>query len=223
MTEIKVTRTVRVHESTKRRFLRLTGDGTPENTRITDMHGNPIPETVISLEIAIGAGNCAKGVFKYVALGENGETIPVYDPRDPDADPDLMIREFEAWVVFEPPPRAPSPGYVELAVELEEAREKIAELNERIAAASFALGDGGACGASACDTRVPGPGAGELLEIIEPPAAPIPIIEKSELLKADPEGPPDPMARRAPPPVPDWAVQDRTEGSRLRDRDADDG
>jgi len=246
MAEVKVTRTVRVHEAPNRRFVRLTGDGTPENTRITDMHGNPIPEAVVSLEIDIGAGRCAKGTFKYVALGENGEPIPVYDPKTPDS-ADLMIREFEAWVIFEPPPRPPaSPGYAELALELEAAREEIAVQAERIAAASFALGDGAARGASACDTRVPGPSAGELADIMNGPGNTAREPLKSEhvlaadgmpyesgLFEADPEGPPDPMAQRAKPVgTPGWAAQptvrgepflgDHAEGTDL-DREADDG
>ncbi len=227
--EIKVTRTVRVHEAPKRRFVRLTGDGTPENTRITDMHGNPIPEAVLSVKLEIRAGECARGSFRY------------YLPN-PSAD-EFDFDEFEAWIVFEPPPRPPAGvGYAELALELEAAREEIAVQRERIAAASFALGDGAARGASACDTRVPGPSAGELLDILPPKSEHVLAADgkpyESGLLDADPEGPPDPMAQRAPaPPVPDWAVQpdpptvrgepfdigDHAEGSRLRERDVDDG
>ncbi len=241
MAEVKVTRTVRVHEAPERRFVRLTGDGTPENTRITDMHGNSIPEAVVSLEIDIGAGRCAKGTFKYVALGENGEPIQVYDPATPDS-ADLMTREFKAWVVFEAPPSPPAGvGYAELALELEAAREEIAVQRERIAAASFALGDGAARGASARDTRVPGPGASELLDILPPKSEQVLAADgkpyESGLFEADPEGPPDPMAQRAAPAVPDWAKQpdspkvrgmpfdidDHAEGSSLRERDVDDG
>ncbi len=170
--KVKVTKTVRVHETALGRFVRVTGDGTPENTRITDMDGELIAEPVVEVWLTIAAGRCAKGVFKCLKTYE-GELVYEHDPRTGDRQP--MHHEFEAWVVFEPPPEpvAPTPSEPKtenaaLRLELEAARESIAVLTERIAAASFALGNGVGCASSGCDTRIPGPGVSELLDIVEP-------------------------------------------------------
>ncbi len=144
---VRVTQTVRIHEDTGERYVRVIGDGTPENIQLLDMQGERISEIVLRIEITIAAGQCARGVFTYYL-----------DPQ-PEGHESLMdaTGTFEAWVVLEPPPAPPRPP--------SELERENAELRERIAAAAFALGvESGGC-AAPCDARVPGPSASELLEI----------------------------------------------------------
>lgn len=78
---IQVQRNLRVHDD-RRRYIRVVGDGTPENTKLLDYKtGDPIPESVVEFMIRCNAGGCAKGVFDHVVEG--------------------AIQTFHAWVVFE--------------------------------------------------------------------------------------------------------------------------
>jgi len=85
---MQVIRTVRLHTSSDR-VVRLVGDGTPENTRLLDYQGNPIPEVVLSFTLVMGANGCARGTFKH---------LPVVDGI---VRSDMPQQSFEALVLFE--------------------------------------------------------------------------------------------------------------------------
>ena len=88
---VKVVKTLRVPEADPlRRYVRVVGDGTPENTRLLDYDGEPIPELVLQIDVRLTAASVATGRFVYL---EN----PGHPPEEGD-----RIDIFDAVVLFEP-------------------------------------------------------------------------------------------------------------------------
>ncbi len=97
---MEVSRNLRVPKagSGRPRMVRVVGDGTPPNTRILDMVGEPIPEMVNAYSIQGDTNGCARGVFVYYEVDENDQLV-----EDPETG-DFLEGTFEAFVVMERPP-----------------------------------------------------------------------------------------------------------------------
>lgn len=152
---ISVTKTLRVHESAER-YVRVIGDGTPENTKLLDLKGDPIPESVLSIVITFEAGRCARGTFTYFVGFEESDDC------------------FEAWVILEPPlSAAPAPAVTveehnKLIIDFNELADRYNQLADAANAASFALKAGGIPDGHdrvVADSSVPGPSTTELVQI----------------------------------------------------------
>ncbi len=88
-----------------KRMIRIVGDGTPGGTRLLDGKGEQIPEMVTGYSIQGDTDGCARGIFIYLEMDENGYAITN------DESGGLVESTFEPRVMYEP------------AAELSESRE----------------------------------------------------------------------------------------------------